>query len=172
MDDFELTLKLKTITMRKINKTGPGTARKSKSVIEPEPELPENLSQFWNRTRSRQIIWVSSRTGTGTGRNMDPLQEWITQTVLEMGGDGSSPGLLAGVLNADTSIKKSINIIFANKNRWTDIEVRHVNSHTGRTNFFARGNQSADDLATAACRTSFTNYTNTQQIWSKININP
>ena len=88
----------------------------------------------------------------------------ITQTVLEMDADDSSPGLLSGILNADPSIKKSISTIFANKDRWTDIEVRHVNSHTGRTDFFARGNQSADDLATAACRTSFTNYTNTQQI--------
>ena len=59
--------------MRKINESGPGTARKSKSVLKPEPEPPDNLSQFWNRTRNRQIIWVSSRTGTG--RNMDPLQQ-------------------------------------------------------------------------------------------------
>ena len=46
MQEFELTLKLKTRTMRKINKTGPGTARKSESVLEPEPEPPDNLSQF------------------------------------------------------------------------------------------------------------------------------
>ena len=63
--------------MRKINKTGPGTTRKSESVLEPEPEPPGNLSQFWNRTRNRHIIWVSSRTGTGTVRNMDPLQQCL-----------------------------------------------------------------------------------------------
>ena len=71
MHEFELTLKLETRTMRKINKTRPGTARKSKSVLEPEP--PDNLSQFWNRTRNRQIILISSRAGTS--RNMDPLQQ-------------------------------------------------------------------------------------------------
>ena len=56
MQEFELTLKLKTITMKKINKTGPGTARKSESVLEPEPEPPDNLNQFWTQTRNRQII--------------------------------------------------------------------------------------------------------------------
>ena len=75
MHKFELTLKLKIKTMRKINKTGPGTARKSKSVLEPEREPPDNLSQYWNPTRNRQKIRVSSRTGTG--RNMDPLQQWL-----------------------------------------------------------------------------------------------
>ena len=64
--------------MRKITKTAPGTARKSESILEPESELPVNLSHFWNQTRIRQIIWVSSRTGTGTGRNMDPLQQCWT----------------------------------------------------------------------------------------------
>ena len=75
MQEFELTLKLKTRTMRKIDKTVPRTARKSESVLEPKPELPDSLSQFWNQTRNRQIIGVSSRTGTGTGRNMEPLQQ-------------------------------------------------------------------------------------------------
>ena len=56
MQEFELTLKLKNRTMRKILKTGPGTARKSKSVVEPESESPDNLSQFWKWTRNRQII--------------------------------------------------------------------------------------------------------------------
>ena len=46
MQEFELTLKLKTRTMKKINKTGLGTARKSESVLEPEP--PKALSQFQN----------------------------------------------------------------------------------------------------------------------------
>ena len=39
MQEFELTLELKTRTMRKINKIEPGTARKSGSVLESEPEL-------------------------------------------------------------------------------------------------------------------------------------
>ena len=56
MQESELTLKLQTTSMRKIYKTGPGTARKSESVLEPEPEPPDNLSQFWNRTRNRKII--------------------------------------------------------------------------------------------------------------------
>ena len=37
-----------------------------------------------------------------------------------------------------------------------------VNSHTGRSDAFAMGNQYADDLATAACRDSFTNSANPQ----------
>ena len=56
MQEFELTLKLNARTMKKIFKTGPGTANKSESVLEPEPELPDNLSQFLNRTRKRKII--------------------------------------------------------------------------------------------------------------------
>ena len=48
MQEFELTLKLKTRTMRKINKTGPGTARRPQSVLEPEPEPPRALGQFQN----------------------------------------------------------------------------------------------------------------------------
>ena len=47
MQESELTLNLKTRTMRKFLK---------------------------KRTRNRKKIYVSSRTGTGTGRNMDPLQ--------------------------------------------------------------------------------------------------
>ena len=80
MQEFELKLKLKIRTMRKIYKTGLGTARKSELILELEPEPPENLSQFWNQTRNRQIICVSSRTGTG--RNMDPLQQWLTLNLL------------------------------------------------------------------------------------------
>ena len=94
---------------------------------------------------------------------VDNLQAvMLTQTIVDKGGDGSNSGLLAGVLNSDRSIQNSIDIIIANKDRWNDIQVRHVNSHTGRTDAFARGNQSADDLATSACRKSFTNYTNLQ----------
>ena len=67
--------------MRKIYKTGRGTTRKPESVLDPEPEQPDNLSQFWTRTQKGQIIWVSSRTKTGTSRNMDPLQQWETKPI-------------------------------------------------------------------------------------------
>ena len=66
-----------TRTMKFLYKPGPGTGRKSESVLEPESEQQDNLSQFWNRTRNRPIILVSSRIGTGTGRNMDPLQQCL-----------------------------------------------------------------------------------------------
>ena len=66
---IELTLYLKTKTMTKIHKIRPGTARKSESVLQPEP--PDNLSQFWNR--NRQIIWVSSRI-----LELEPVQQWLT----------------------------------------------------------------------------------------------
>ena len=56
MQELQLTLKLKNRTMRKIYKTGPGTARKSESVLEPEPEPPDSPSEFWNQTRNRHII--------------------------------------------------------------------------------------------------------------------
>ena len=74
MQGFELTIKLNTRTMIFFYKTGPRIAKKSESILEPEPEPPDKLSQFWNRTRNRQIIGVSSKSGTG--RNMDPLQQW------------------------------------------------------------------------------------------------
>ena len=56
MQEFQVTLKLNTGTMKKINKTEPGTARKYESVLELEPKLPDNLSQICNRTWNRQII--------------------------------------------------------------------------------------------------------------------
>ena len=37
MQEYELTLKLKTGTMRKNNKTWPGTTKKSESVLDQEP---------------------------------------------------------------------------------------------------------------------------------------
>ena len=94
---------------------------------------------------------------------VDNLQAvMITQTIVERGEGGSNSGLLAGVVNSSRSIKKSIDTIIANMHRWNVIQVRHVNSHTGRSDAFARGNQHADDLATAACRNSFTNHANPQ----------
>ena len=47
---------------------GPGTGRGNKSALEPDLELPEELSLFKNRTRNPKTTEVSSRTGTGTVR--------------------------------------------------------------------------------------------------------
>ena len=63
------------------NKKKPGTARKSESVLEPEPEPPDDVNQFWNRTRNCQIIWASSRTGTGIG-GKKPFQKLLKKIVL------------------------------------------------------------------------------------------
>ena len=48
------------------------TGTVSKSFTEQDPEPAENIRQFYNRTRNRQIFRVSSRSGTG--RNIDPLE--------------------------------------------------------------------------------------------------
>ena len=92
--------------------------------------------------------------------NMEAVM--ITRTVVERGSEGSNSDVLAGVLNSDRSIRDSITSIKANMLRWKEVRVRHVNSHTGRIDSIARGNQHADDLATAACRKNFaagsTNY--------------
>ena len=77
-----------------------------------------------------------------------------TRTVGE-GTDESILEQLAEILNADTSIQHSIKTILANKNRWLIIEVKSVNSHTGRLDSHSRGNQYADELATAACKDNF-----------------
>ena len=58
----------------------------SKRFTEQDAEPAENIRQFYNRTRNRQIFRVSSRSGTG--RNFDPLeqcrivgQEWTGQNM-------------------------------------------------------------------------------------------
>ena len=50
---------------QKNNRTGPGIAKKSKSFLKPHPEPPENISEFYNQTRNREMIWISSRMEIG-----------------------------------------------------------------------------------------------------------
>ena len=62
---------------------------------------------------------------------------------------------LTEIQNADPAIQHSIKKILSHKGNWLCIKVKHVNSHTGQMDSHSRGNQHADDLATAACRDNF-----------------
>ena len=53
------------------SKTGTNTRTKSKNIAEPDRECAENISEFWKRTKNRQIILISSRTGLRTAENLN-----------------------------------------------------------------------------------------------------
>ena len=65
-------------------------------------------------------------------------------------------GQCSGIVDsAVQAIQHSIKKILSHKGNWLCIKVKHVNSHTGQMDSHSRGNQHADDLATAACRDNF-----------------
>ena len=125
MHEFELTPRQNNRTIKQINKT----ARKSESGLKLEPEPPDILSQFWNRTRNRQVIWFSSRTGTGTGRNMDPLQQWTKSLYLKVA-ELLEFYLVAGRLASSNSYLKGLNVLFKSLNVAAEPLMKHKSEFT------------------------------------------
>ena len=87
---------------------------------------------------------------------VDNMQAVIITTIATLNEpDESILEKLTEIQNADPAIQHSIKKILSHKVNWAYIKVQHVNSHTGQMDSHSRGNQHADELATAACRDEF-----------------
>jgi hypothetical protein len=87
---------------------------------------------------------------------VDNMQAVIITTIATLNEpDESILEKLTEIQNADPAIQHSIKKILSHKVNWAYIKVKHVNSHTGQMDSHSRGNQHADELATAACRDEF-----------------